>query len=205
MRGYKAQNRFAPEQGYVYSGLYRVKRAWRERGKAGYMMCKFEFERLGGQDPLPTFDHDEEGEGSDNDAESEEEEEEVEEVSPRAMRAKTRAATSSSTTSTTAGTLRKVHKRAAQLPSTAQQLPRQSPDHPTPSSKLQTRGSIGRATSSFPTAKMKMKGGETEKGRRRKRCCCSWWWSLLPGDARNAEKQAKQLNYFSQLVTHPGG
>ncbi|CBQ70062.1 conserved hypothetical protein [Sporisorium reilianum SRZ2] len=59
VRGWKAGGRYAPPEGYVYCGLYRVERAWMERGASGWAVCKFQFTRLGGQDPLPTFDHDE--------------------------------------------------------------------------------------------------------------------------------------------------
>lgn len=62
VRGWKAANRYAPSEGYVYSGLYRVEKAWMERGASGWMVCKFRFVRLSGQDPLPTFDHDDDEE-----------------------------------------------------------------------------------------------------------------------------------------------
>lgn len=104
VRGYKANNRYAPrEQGYVYSGLYRVCKAWMERGQAGFMVCRFKFERLAGQEELPTFDDEEqEDEGEEEEEEQEEEvaevqeevqqqdEEEVEVLSPRAVRASKR-------------------------------------------------------------------------------------------------------------------
>ncbi|EST07131.1 SRA-YDG [Kalmanozyma brasiliensis GHG001] len=60
VRGYKGGNQFCPAEGYVYCGLYRVERAWMERGASGFKVCRFEFRRLPGQDALPTFDHDEE-------------------------------------------------------------------------------------------------------------------------------------------------
>ncbi|GAC97959.1 hypothetical protein PHSY_005547 [Pseudozyma hubeiensis SY62] len=60
VRGWKAGGRYAPSEGYVYCGLYRVERCWMERGRSGFRVCKFEFRRVGGQDPLPTFDHEEE-------------------------------------------------------------------------------------------------------------------------------------------------
>lgn len=61
VRGYKAMNKYAPEEGYVYSGLYRTTHAWMETGKAGFKVCKFRFQRLPNQDPLPTFDQQQEG------------------------------------------------------------------------------------------------------------------------------------------------
>lgn len=91
VRGYKANNRYAPkEQGYVYSGLYRVTKAWMERGQAGFMVCKFKFERCAGQDPLPTFDHEDEDEEEEQEQEQEQAVEEdggeFEEVSAHSMR-----------------------------------------------------------------------------------------------------------------------
>ncbi|SPO29956.1 uncharacterized protein UTRI_06262_B [Ustilago trichophora] len=82
VRGYKGANEYCPKEGYVYSGLYRVKKAWMERGASGFLVCRFEFERLQGQDVLPTFDHsvqDEEEEGENaNEQEKDNEEEEEE-------------------------------------------------------------------------------------------------------------------------------
>ncbi|PWZ03607.1 hypothetical protein BCV70DRAFT_197809 [Testicularia cyperi] len=68
VRGYKGCSIYSPPVGYVYSGLYKVTRAWMETGRAGFQMCRFEFRRLPRQPPLPTF--------PDDDEEEEEEEEE---------------------------------------------------------------------------------------------------------------------------------
>ncbi|GLB40156.1 putative SAD/SRA domain containing protein [Lyophyllum shimeji] len=44
---------YAPAEGYRYDGLYQVIRAWREKGKTGFTTCRFEFQRLPNQKPLP--------------------------------------------------------------------------------------------------------------------------------------------------------
>ncbi|SPO42121.1 uncharacterized protein PSFLO_07604 [Pseudozyma flocculosa] len=58
IRGYKANNRYAPDAGYVYSGLYVCEKAWMTTGRAGFKVCKFAFRRLKDQDPLPVFSRD---------------------------------------------------------------------------------------------------------------------------------------------------
>ncbi|TKY87951.1 hypothetical protein EX895_003047 [Sporisorium graminicola] len=67
VRGWKAGGRYAPSEGYVYCGLYRVERAWRESGASGWLVCKFHFVRLKGQAALPTFDHDDVDDEKDHD------------------------------------------------------------------------------------------------------------------------------------------
>ena len=86
VRGFKAANRYAPVEGYVYSGLYRVEEAWMERGAAGWKVCKFRFVRLGGQDPLPTFDRDEEADEEQSEDEVEEEQEQEEQKDSQTLR-----------------------------------------------------------------------------------------------------------------------
>ncbi|SPO29313.1 uncharacterized protein UTRI_06262 [Ustilago trichophora] len=94
VRGYKGANEFCPKEGYVYSGLYRVKEAWMEKGASGFMVCRFKFERLAGQDALPTFDHtveedevEEEEEGGEEANEQEDgEEDEIRQVTQREIR-----------------------------------------------------------------------------------------------------------------------
>lgn len=56
VRGFKGKKPYAPPEGYVYSGLYRVQESWFERGLSGFMMCKFRLTRLAGQPDLPTFE-----------------------------------------------------------------------------------------------------------------------------------------------------
>ncbi|KAJ9476071.1 YDG domain-containing protein [Pseudozyma hubeiensis] len=75
VRGWKAGGRYAPREGYVYCGLYRVERCWMERGRSGFRVCRFEFRRVEGQDPLPTFDEEEEEELSEEEDEAKEQEE----------------------------------------------------------------------------------------------------------------------------------
>lgn len=70
VRGWKAGGRYAPREGYVYCGLYRVERCWMERGRSGFRVCRFVFRRVEGQDPLPTFDEEEEEELSEEDDEA---------------------------------------------------------------------------------------------------------------------------------------
>ncbi|CAL1695903.1 unnamed protein product [Somion occarium] len=52
IRGYKLQSEYAPAEGYRYDGLYTVEKAWQERGFSGFLVCKFAFKRIPGQDPL---------------------------------------------------------------------------------------------------------------------------------------------------------
>lgn len=40
IRGFKNHSCFAPEEGYRYDGLYKVEKAWREKGQAGFLVCK---------------------------------------------------------------------------------------------------------------------------------------------------------------------
>ncbi|KAJ7659957.1 PUA-like domain-containing protein [Mycena rosella] len=53
IRGSKLPTRYAPAEGYRYDGLYKVTEATRAVGKSGFKTCKFTFERLPGQVPLP--------------------------------------------------------------------------------------------------------------------------------------------------------
>ncbi|KAJ7225482.1 PUA-like domain-containing protein [Mycena pura] len=53
IRGYKLDSPYAPYEGYRYDGLYRVEKAWQEKGMDGFLVCKFAFKRLPGQQPLP--------------------------------------------------------------------------------------------------------------------------------------------------------
>ncbi|KAJ7925819.1 PUA-like domain-containing protein [Mycena leptocephala] len=53
IRGYKLDSPYAPYEGYRYDGLYRVEKAWQEKGMDGFLVCKFAFKRLPGQPPLP--------------------------------------------------------------------------------------------------------------------------------------------------------
>lgn len=101
MRGWKGRNKWCPREGegYVYCGLYKAVDAWMETGKAGFLVCRFRFVRLPGQEPLPTFDHEREESGDEAEAgdEREESEDEVQvveppkEVSAREMSARNRA------------------------------------------------------------------------------------------------------------------
>ncbi|UZJ51510.1 hypothetical protein CBS101457_000830 [Exobasidium rhododendri] len=53
IRGYKLDSQWAPSEGYLYSGLYVCTRAWLGDGLSGFKVCKYAFERLPDQDPLP--------------------------------------------------------------------------------------------------------------------------------------------------------
>ncbi|KAJ7038165.1 PUA-like domain-containing protein [Mycena alexandri] len=62
IRGYKLHSPYAPYEGYRYDGLYRVEKAWQEKGMEGFLVCKFAFKRLPGQPPLPRRADDESAE-----------------------------------------------------------------------------------------------------------------------------------------------
>ncbi|KAJ6604685.1 PUA-like domain-containing protein [Mycena vulgaris] len=53
IRGYKLHSPYAPYEGYRYDGLYRVEKAWQEKGVEGFLVCKFAFKRLPNQPPIP--------------------------------------------------------------------------------------------------------------------------------------------------------
>jgi E3 ubiquitin-protein ligase UHRF1 len=54
VRGANLKNsNYCPAEGYRYDGLYTVVDAWQEKGKADFLMCKFRFERVKGQPPIP--------------------------------------------------------------------------------------------------------------------------------------------------------
>ncbi|KAH8929133.1 hypothetical protein BT69DRAFT_317652 [Atractiella rhizophila] len=52
LRGFKGHSPWAPETGYRYDGLYVCKKAWMEKGKAGFNVCRYALVRLEGQPPL---------------------------------------------------------------------------------------------------------------------------------------------------------
>jgi putative restriction endonuclease len=47
VRGSKHKSAWSPEDGYVYSGLYRVVRWWEQRGKSGFKVFRFELRKIG--------------------------------------------------------------------------------------------------------------------------------------------------------------
>lgn len=53
VRGYTLNSRYAPAQGYRYDGLYEVVDARRMVGKTGFKTCRFTFQRLPCQPPIP--------------------------------------------------------------------------------------------------------------------------------------------------------
>ncbi|KAF7330473.1 E3 ubiquitin-protein ligase ORTHRUS 2 [Mycena venus] len=53
VRGHHLNSRYAPVHGYRYDGLYKVISATYGDGKTNFKTCKFTFERLPGQPPLP--------------------------------------------------------------------------------------------------------------------------------------------------------
>jgi len=53
IRGSANKSVFAPPDGFRYDGLYKVEKAYMEKGKSGYMVCRFLFRRLPGQPRLP--------------------------------------------------------------------------------------------------------------------------------------------------------
>lgn len=56
IRGYKGSSPWSPSEGYLYSGLYVCTRAWMADGLSGFKVCRYAFERLPDQDPLPLGD-----------------------------------------------------------------------------------------------------------------------------------------------------
>ncbi|KAJ7706143.1 PUA-like domain-containing protein [Mycena rosella] len=53
IRGFKLDSPYAPYEGYRYDGLYKVEKAWQEKGMQGFLVCKFAFKRLPNQPALP--------------------------------------------------------------------------------------------------------------------------------------------------------
>ncbi len=41
IRGFKHKSTFSPAAGYTYAGLYSVVDAWQEKGKSGFVICRF--------------------------------------------------------------------------------------------------------------------------------------------------------------------
>ncbi|GAA5919163.1 hypothetical protein JCM1841_002480 [Sporobolomyces salmonicolor] len=56
LRGFKGKSRYAPVEGYIYSGLYQATKTWLDVGKTGFKICRARLERLPGQPPLPVFE-----------------------------------------------------------------------------------------------------------------------------------------------------
>ncbi|GAA5865044.1 hypothetical protein JCM1840_005718 [Sporobolomyces johnsonii] len=56
LRGFKGKSRYAPVEGYIYSGLYKATKAWLDVGTTGFKICRVRLERLPGQPPLPVFE-----------------------------------------------------------------------------------------------------------------------------------------------------
>ncbi|TCD63932.1 hypothetical protein EIP91_004742 [Steccherinum ochraceum] len=56
VRGFKLMSIYAPAEGrYRYDGLYKITRAWTEKGRSGYIVCRYSFERLPNQPALPVL------------------------------------------------------------------------------------------------------------------------------------------------------
>jgi len=53
IRGGNEGSIYAPATGYRYDGLYIVDQAYMEKGKSGWLVCRFRFRRLPNQPPLP--------------------------------------------------------------------------------------------------------------------------------------------------------
>ncbi|KAF8958372.1 PUA-like domain-containing protein [Flammula alnicola] len=53
IRGSGLKSDYAPAVGYRYDGLYTVMKAEMKKGKSGFDICSFRFQRCPGQDPLP--------------------------------------------------------------------------------------------------------------------------------------------------------
>ena len=48
-RGHQLDSPYAPPRGYRYDGLYQVVSYWQEKGRDGFVVCRFRLERLPGQ------------------------------------------------------------------------------------------------------------------------------------------------------------
>jgi len=48
-RGHQLDSPYAPPNGYRYDGLYQVVSYWQEKGRDGFVVCRFRLERLPGQ------------------------------------------------------------------------------------------------------------------------------------------------------------
>ncbi|TFK24494.1 SRA-YDG [Coprinopsis marcescibilis] len=46
IRGPNGHSPYAPESGYRYDGLYKVERAYLDKGASGFMICRFELRKL---------------------------------------------------------------------------------------------------------------------------------------------------------------
>jgi len=53
VRGANKYSKWAPTTGYRYDGLYLVIQPYFGRNKSGHLVCKFKFQRLPGQPPIP--------------------------------------------------------------------------------------------------------------------------------------------------------
>lgn len=49
IRGHQHKSPWSPGEGYIYSGLYSVVEAWQERGKSGFLICRFRLIYEGGE------------------------------------------------------------------------------------------------------------------------------------------------------------
>ncbi|CAA7266465.1 unnamed protein product [Cyclocybe aegerita] len=73
IRGFKSHSKYAPSEGYRYDGLYRVEKAWMEKGlNSKYLICRYAFKRLPGQPPLPLRGEDDDQDENDNETGDEE-------------------------------------------------------------------------------------------------------------------------------------
>ena len=46
-RGYKHKSPLSPSEGYTYAGLYGVEDAWQEKGRSGYVICRYRLIYMG--------------------------------------------------------------------------------------------------------------------------------------------------------------
>ncbi|KAJ3509962.1 hypothetical protein NLJ89_g4939 [Agrocybe chaxingu] len=53
VRGPNPRSKYAPVQYYRYDGLYTVEKAYLDKGKSQFTVCKYELRRLPGQRPIP--------------------------------------------------------------------------------------------------------------------------------------------------------
>lgn len=53
IRGPNVDSKYAPQSGYRYDGLYKVEKAYLDKGISERQICRYELRRLPGQPPIP--------------------------------------------------------------------------------------------------------------------------------------------------------
>lgn len=53
-RGAESKSKYAPAQGYRYDGLFRVEESWSDRGRSGYLICRYRLVKIAEPEPAQT-------------------------------------------------------------------------------------------------------------------------------------------------------